>query len=182
MKKWIMMAALAGALSGCIGAGEISSVGTVAKPGAIFPDVVGINLDGDRISLPAGFKGRRNLIAIGFEREHQADIDTWIDVADQLAVKHQGFRFYEVPTIYEVNAAYRFWINNGMRLGIPAAEARTRTVTVYVDRAAFNKSLAISDTKEIHVLLVDADSRILWRTAGPASAAKLAALDQALSG
>lgn len=182
MKKWIMAAAMAGILSGCIGAGEISTVGPVSEPGAVFPDVVGINLEGDRIPLPEGFEGRRNLIAIGFEREHQTDIDTWIGAADQLAARHRGLRFYEVPTIYEANAVYRFWINNGMRRGIPAPEARARTVTVYVDRAKFNESLGIPDTEGIQVLLADANGRILWRTAGPASAAKLAALERALSG
>ena len=182
MKKWIMMAVLAVALAGCIGAGEISTVGPVSKPGAEFPDVVGINLEGERIPLPDGFEGRRNLIAIGFERAHQAAIDTWIDAADRLAARHPGLRFYEVPTIYETNAVYRFWINNGMRRGIPSREARARTVTVYVDRVKFNKSLGIPDTDEIQVLLADADGRILWRTAGPASAAKLAELERALSG
>ena len=179
MTKWMALAAAA-ALTGCIGAGDISDVGPVSKPGEEFPKVAGINLEGEQIVLPAGFKGARNLVAIGFVEEHQVDIDTWIAVADALAEKNPDFRFYEVPAIYEVNAAYRLWINNGMRRGIPAPAARARTVTIYVDRAKFTNALAIPDTDSIHVLLLNSEGRVLWRAAGPATEDKRADLQRAL--
>ena len=182
MKTWFALAVAATLLSACIGAGENSDVGAVATPGTAFPQVVGINLEGEDVALPAGFEGTRNLVAIGFEREHQTDIDTWIAVADELMPLREGLRFYEVPTIYELGAASRLWINNGMRQGIPASEARARTITVYLDRDAFNEALAISGVEDIHVLLLDEAGKVIWRAAGPVTADARVSLERALSG
>ncbi len=159
-------------LAGCIGAGRVSEVGSVSSPGAAFPSVAGINLEGEEIQLPQGFAGRLNLVAVAFEREQQADVDTWIGASERLG-DEADLRFYEVPTIYEAGAAFRLWVNNGMRAGIPAPEARARTITVYLDREAFLKTLAIPDVTSIHVFLLDDAGRVLWRTAGAATPDKL---------
>ena len=182
MKTWFVMAVAAIGLSACIGAGENSDVGSVAEPGTTFPQVVGINLEGEEVALPAGFEGQRNLVAIGFEREHQVDIDTWIAVADDLMADNETLRFYEVPTIYELGAASRLWINNGMRQGIPAPEARARTITVYLDREAFRAALAIPDVDDIQILLLNEAGKVLWRTEGPVTLEAKADLERALSG
>ncbi len=166
-------------LTACIGAGRVSDVGPVAAPGTTFPSVAGINLEGEEILLPDGFAGRLNLVAVAFEREQQADVDTWIGASETLA-SERDLRFYEVPTIYEAGAAFRLWVNNGMRAGIPGPEARARTITVYLDREAFLETLAIPDMTSIHVFLLDDAGRVLWRTAGVATADKLDELQRKL--
>ena len=173
----------AAGLTACIGAGPVSEV----APGAEgrVPAVVGTNLFGDEIAIPAAFAGRRNLIAMGYVREHQDDIDTWIAVADALAPQYPDFRFYEVPVIYEGSALFRWWLNNGMRMGIPDPKARERTITVYLDRDRFNAALDIEDMTDIRLVLLDGDGRILWRmtgpvAAGPAGEAQIASLEALL--
>ncbi len=168
-------------LAGCIPAGVNSPVVATSSAGVTFPEVVGIDLEGEQLSLPAGFAGRRNLVAIAFEREQQAVVDTWIRAAEPLLARDPGLRLYEVPTIYEGSALFRLWVNNGMRAGITDQVARRRTVTVYVDRDRFIAALSIPDTRDVHLLLLDADGQIAWRTTGPADPDKLAALSQALA-
>jgi hypothetical protein len=167
-------------LTGCIPAGINSPVQSSGATGVAFPDVVGIDLEGDQVSLPGGFAGRRNLVAVAFERDQQAVVDTWITAVEPLLARDRDLRLYEVPTIYESSALFRLWINNGMRAGIPDPAARRRTVTVYLDRKRFTAALAIPDTRDVHLLLLEADGRIVWRTTGPADDEKLAALADAL--
>ncbi|MDE0828380.1 MAG: hypothetical protein OSB03_04200 [Vicinamibacterales bacterium] len=61
-------------LTGCIPAGINSPVQSSGATGVAFPDVVGIDLEGEQVSLPGGFAGRRNLVAVAFERDQQAGV------------------------------------------------------------------------------------------------------------
>ena len=167
-------------LTGCIPAGINSPVQSSGAMGVAFPDVVGIDLEGEQVSLPGGFAGRRNLVAVAFERDQQAVVDTWITAVEPLLARDRDLRLYEAPTIYESSALFRLWVNNGMRAGIPDPAARRRTVAVYLDRERFTAALAIPDTRDVHLLLLEADGRIAWRTTGPADDEKLAALADAL--
>jgi hypothetical protein len=168
------------AAAGCIPAGPNSEVGDSGTPGLAFPDVVGINLHGEEIALPAGFEGRLNLVAVAFERSHQADVDTWIAAAKGLLAQHDGLRFYEVPTIHQTNPVLRAWVNNGMRAGIRDDPARTRTITIYVERQRFIDALAIPDMNDIDMFLIDGAGKILWHARGALEPETLASLERVL--
>jgi hypothetical protein len=60
----------------------------------------------------------------------------------------------------------RMFLNEGMRAGIPNQKSRQRTVTLYLDRAIFRRATGIPDERQVHILLVDRDGRILWRESG----------------
>lgn len=165
-------------LSGCIGAGKVSDVGDGS--GEKFPPLTGIDLMGYERQIPDSFAGRYNLVAVAFEQEQQADVDTWIAVADTLKSVHPDLRFYEVPLIYEIGVTGRFWINNGMRSGIPSDEARERTITVYTDREDFFKKTGMQ-AGEISVLLLDDKGAVLWRHDGPATQEAATALKEVLA-
>lgn len=166
--------------SGCISAGSNSPVVSGGTSDLTFPDVVGIDLEGQARALPATLEGQHNLVAIAFERDQQRLVDTWIVEADRLVERYGSLRFYEIPTISESNALFRLWVNNGMRSGIADPAARQRTVTLYVDRDQFTRALDIPDVSDIHVLLLDDAGRVLWRAAGAADHEKLAALSRVL--
>ena len=163
-------------LTGCIPSGTNSAIVSAGQPGLVFPQVVGINLDGDSVTVPDDLEGELNLVAVAFERNQQVLVDTWIAEADRLSERYPGLRFYEVPTIYQAQPLFRLWVNNGMRSGITDSTARRRTVTVYVDREQFIHELAIPDLSDIHVLLLDDSGRVLWRAAGPADDESIASL------
>ncbi len=166
---------------GCIPAGKNSSVTVTGPAGSVFPQVSGINLAGEEVRLPDGFEGEANVVVLAFEREQQQLVDTWVGPVDGLRGRLPDLELYEVPTIYRANPAFRLWVNNGMRSGIPDPVARERTITVYVDRERFMEVLAIPDMSDIHVLLLDAKGTIQWRATGPSDEHKLASLRDALS-
>jgi len=92
-----------------------------------------------------------------------------------------GFQYYELPTIDRLNPLFRWFIDNGMRRGIPDSSARSRTITLYLDKPSFRKALSLPDEKRIYAILVDRSGRVLWRTEGDFDEAKAASLQRALA-
>lgn len=176
MKQILMMIGVCVMLSGCIGAGDNSPLKAQSK--GTFPQMTGIDLQGNEQSLPQAFRGKYNIVAIGFEREHQTPINTWMPAIDELT-KDENITFYEVPVIYEMTAAGRFWVNNGMRSGIESEQARNHTITVYTDRDRF-LSLMDMEMDANYTLLLDASGKILWRAKGRATDALIEELRAAV--
>jgi hypothetical protein len=137
-----------------------------ARSAAHFPAVKASNLEKRELSLPADFEGERNLLLVAFEREQQRDVDTWIREMKRFEESDPGFRYYELPTIQRPNSLVRWFIDSGMRRGIPDRKARERTITLYLDRKPFCDALRIADQKIIHALLVDRAGDVLWRSEG----------------
>lgn len=152
--------------SSCIGAGMNSDIEVVAD--GYFPKLTGIDLMGEQRSLPCTFDGKINIVVVGFEREHQVPINTWIPIAEKLMKEDSSIRFYEVPLIYELSAPYRAWVNNGMRAGIPDDIARERTITVYTDREKFTAFMNMKQD-DIYLLLLDDNGKVLAKIKGPAT-------------
>lgn len=163
MKKNTLFLFILLTISGCIGSGKISTVQNNGEN--YFPKLVGIDLMGEDREIPQSFIGEYNIVVVAFEREHQKAVNTWINAVDPILEKYKNIAFYEVPLIYEINAPYRFWINNGMRAGIPDLEARLRTITVYTDRDKFTSTMNMK-TDHIYVLLLNKKGGILWQAQG----------------
>ncbi|MGE5532539.1 MAG: hypothetical protein ACM3VW_10540 [Bacteroidota bacterium] len=145
-----------------------------------FPAVSGSNLNREELEFPRDFRGALNLLFVPFLQSQQTIVNTWIPFADQLESSLPELAYYELPTINELPALSRTFINEGMRAGIPNAKARARTVTLYIDTAKFMGALGIPSKEEVHVLLVDRGGEILWRTTGSFDEAKGSALAGAI--
>jgi hypothetical protein len=91
-----------------------------------------------------------------------------------------GLRYYELPTIQHRNILARTFINEGMRAGIPDPAPRERTITLYLDKAAFREALQLPHEDDILVLLVDRRGRVLWRTEGPYTQERGESLEEAV--
>lgn len=174
MKSSLIIAFTAFFLTSCIGAGDISDIKNNGE--SHFPSMVGIDLMGEDKKIPESFKGKYNIVAVAFKHEHQADVNSWITVADNMLAKNSNIKFYEIPLIYEINAPYRFWVNNGMRSGIPDLKARLRTITVYTDREEFLDIMNMK-TDDIYILLLDNKGKIIWQTKGPSDTRKIKELE-----
>jgi hypothetical protein len=132
-----------------------------------FPVLKSETLEKQAVQLPQDFQGERNLLFIAFERGQQKDIDTWLAQMKRYADLDKGFCYYEIPTIESMNRLMRWFINTGMRSGIPDKKARERTITLYIDKEPFKKSLQIPDEKKIYAMVVDRSGNVLWRATGP---------------
>ena len=152
----------------------------VGSDDAQFPRVSGFNLNRQEFEFPRDFRGDLNLLFVPFLQFQQAIINAWIPFADKLESAFPELACYELPTINELPALSRTFINEGMRAGIPNARARERTITLYIDMARFMRALGIPTKNEVHVLLVDRQSGILWRTTGSIDSAKGSELAKAI--
>ena len=132
----------------------------------LFPVVSGFNLNREEKEFPRDFIGDLNLVIVAFQQNQQLTVNTWIPTARQLEKDYPGFVYYELPTIYEMPAISRTFINEGMRAGIPDPVARERTVTLYIDKASFRSALEIPDENDIYLFLVNREGSILWRSTG----------------
>lgn len=147
-----------------------------------FPKIQSYNLEGRKYQLPEDFEGEVNLLLIAFHRWQQQEVDTWVPFARQLLRENPSFRYYEIPTINRSIPLFRMWLDNAMRLGIPDRQAREATITLYLDKLAFRKSLAIPNETNIQALLVNRAGEILWRSKGQFSEDKGQSLRQVIEG
>ncbi len=143
---------------------------------AVFPAVATESLAGKKYALPQDFEGDRNLVLIAFERDQQKNVDTWLHQIKQFEQLDSGLRVYELPTISRLDPFRRWFINTGMRRGIPDQSARARTLTLYLDKSSFKTSLKIDGEKTIYALLVNRAGQVLWRAEGDYDDSKAASL------
>ena len=170
---------LAMATSHATGADSTREESMGAQQGT-FPKLKASNLQKKTLSLPGDFDGERNLVLIAFQRKQQENVDTWLREMKRFK-SSPGFHYYELPTISKLNPIARWFINRGMRSGIPDPEARARTITLYLDKAEFKKALNLPDENQIYAILVDRTGRVHWRAEGDFDEAKAASLQQALN-
>ncbi len=160
---------------------NVNSEGVMESPEGTFPKLTAANLERETLSLPEDFGGDRNLLLIAFQREQQRNVDTWLREMKRFEWL-PNFRYYELPTIDRLNAIARWFIDRGMRRGIPDREARARTITLYLDKLAFRMALNLPDEKRVYALLVDRSGRVLWRAEGDFDEAKAVSLLNVLRG
>lgn len=151
-------------------------LGTLVLPGAYagdmdenarFPEVEGKSLAGSHLKLPGDFDGDPTLVLVAFQRHQQSDIDTWIPLSVALTEEYPDLRSYEVPVIPRGYRLVSWFIDGGMRAGIPDPAIRSSTITVYTDKSRFLAALDLGGDDVIQILLIATDGTIRWRAAGP---------------
>jgi hypothetical protein len=132
-----------------------------------FPTVNGSNLQRAKLTLPQDFEGDYNLLFIAFQQWQQEEVNSWIPLAESCETQFPGLVYYELPTIRALKPFSRFFINEGMRAGIPNPKSRERTITLYLDKDDFRTALGLEDEEHIFALLIDHQGEELWRARGP---------------
>jgi hypothetical protein len=82
-----------------------------------------------------------------------------------------------LPISPRANGLYKWWLNASLRGSMTPSQPRRYTVPLYVDKAKFLRSLQVSSEQEVVLLLTDKSGRVVWRTAGPVTDNKKAALN-----
>lgn len=132
-----------------------------------FPNVKGSNLLRQQLTLPKDFQGKLNLVFIAFEQWQQNEVDSWIPLAEELEAQVSGLVYYELPTIQSRNNVYQWFINEGMRAGIPNPKTREHTITLYLNKITFRKALGFPDEDHIYILVIDGHGNVLFQLRGP---------------
>jgi hypothetical protein len=115
-------------------------------------------------------EGDLALMLIAFKQFQQAQVDTWIPIAQELSKQFPSLVYYELPTISRLPGLARSFIDGGMRAGILDQTARDVTITLYLDKSAFRQALDIPSEETVTVLLINKEGNLLWRKQGPATA------------
>lgn len=146
----------------------------------VFPTVSARNLQGLDVVLPDAFEGRRNVVIVAFQRQHQSLVDSWIPWLEEQSAADPDLRFYELPTIARMWAPVRRFIDGGMASAIRVPAILQRTLTIYGDVARITTPLEITDRSTVAVLLVDDSAAVLWSAGGGFDQAIAADLGRAL--
>lgn len=135
-----------------------------------FPSISGKALDGTVVTAPASFKGQPTVLLIGYLQKAQFDIDRWILGLLQADVK---VRIVELPTIAGMMPEMvQGFIDNGMRRGIPK-EDWASVITIYEDAHKIIEVIGNENPQNAHVVLLDAEGRIIWSADRGYSAAQI---------
>jgi hypothetical protein len=132
----------------------------------IFPNVSGKNLEFENFNIPYDLEGDLNLMIIPFKQWHQNLVNQWSFFLNTVESEFLNFRYYEIPTLSYGYKLMRFMIDGGMRAGIPDKGVRKRTITLYLNKNEFRKSLEIPSEKTIYLFLINKKGDILWRSEG----------------
>lgn len=154
---------------------------TMATPAALgqLPTIDAQNLNERAVRLPQDLPAEKTLVLIAFERQQQANLDTWIA---GMQLNRSPMPWIETPVIDPKNAFVRGFIDSGMRRGITDTVARERTVTLYTDRAAFSKAMGLRDPfKNVYLAVVERSGRVLLLVEGDYSAEKAKVVMQAMA-
>lgn len=156
----------AGGISDTIVINEVNNNGKQIGEKMIFPTVHGSNLLRQKRTLPRDFQGEVNIVFVPFQQWQQSEVNSWVPWIMEMEAKHPGVVYYELPTIENRNIVFQTFINEGMRAGIPNPLTRERTITLYLNKADFQKSLDMPDEEHIYVLLIDNEGNVINRLRG----------------
>lgn len=145
-----------------------------------FPEVTGRSLAGRTVTLPRDLQRKLNLLLVPFRERHQRHVNVWMNEAATLESLYLDLATYEVPLLPRYPRLFQRYIDAAMRNGIPDANARSRTITVYTDRGRFLRSAGLADPDQMWSALVDRDGAIRWSHVGPYTAPSAAALREVL--
>lgn len=151
-----------------------------AKP-AVFPNITTYNLAKAKLNLPSDFAAQLDLLLISFQPEQQTQIETWMPVAQALQHTNFDLRWYRMPVSASENFVFRWWDNSSMRSDETDPETYPWIVPLYVNVNSFRRSLQIPTTRQIAILLVDKQGRVLWRAEGPVTPEGRASLRAAVA-
>jgi hypothetical protein len=160
---------------------SVGGVFVASGSGTQFPSVTGSNLQGDEVTFPRTLSAKKHdFLVVAFEQKQQDLVDTWLPELAKLSAARKDFAYYELPTLAKMNRLLRWTIYRGMRSGIKDPGARSRTVTLYIDKEPFKRQLGIKTEKDIFVFLLNAKGSVKWQAQGALTDAKLKTLKDSL--
>jgi hypothetical protein len=151
-----------------------------AKP-AVFPALTAYNLAKTKLNLPADFAGQLDLLLISFQPEQQTQIQTWLSTAQGLQHTNFNLHWYRLPISTRENIVFRWWDDSSMRSDESDPEIWPWIIPLYIDKDGFRHSLHIPSDKQVAVLLINKQGKVLWRADGPLTPEKRTALQAAVA-
>jgi hypothetical protein len=139
-----------------------SSLSVAVARDTTMPPMKAADLNGRALDLPRDMSGDPSVWVVAFDRVHQSQVDRLFGLLDTAKPTMPGLVYWEVPVIENPGAIGRWFIDNGMRSGIPKKDVRARVVTLYVpDRALWLKQVGVAGPEQAYAVLVGREGQIL---------------------
>ena len=146
-------------------AGALFAVIAVLAVGDMLPTLRGRDLTGHGVRLPDATRGKVTLVSMGFSYESRFPVEAWTNRFRADFAADRRVNFYEVPMIGGMGKLARGFIDGGMRKSTPQ-ELQDNVITVYDDVSAWKKRMNHPGGDVAHVLLLDAQGRVVARHVG----------------
>jgi hypothetical protein len=134
-----------------------------------FPQVSGSSLAGEHFEFPRSFGADMTLAIVAFWDWQQPMVDTWIEAASQLERQSPSFEYFEMPVLQRSMREVHQFIDNGMRVGTRDRVTREKTVTLYVEKREFLRSIGLPTDDEIYAILAGPSGLIMRIWSGSAT-------------
>ncbi len=132
-----------------------------------FPQIRGLNLNGEPRILPDDFGGQLNLVVIAFTEDQLLEAQAWLPQAQALAKQRPNFVYYSLSVLPDIDPTARLFVLAGLTLLIPDEALRDVSFLAYLeDMDAFLGALNIANREAIVALLLDENDEIVWRADG----------------
>jgi hypothetical protein len=146
-------------------AGALFAVIAVLAIGDLLPTLRGRDLTGHGVRLPDATRGKVTLVSMGFSYESRFPVEAWTNRFRADFGADRRVNYYEVPMIGGMGKLARGFIDGGMRKSTPK-ELQDNVVTVYDDVSEWKKRMGDPGGDVAHVLLLDAQGRVVERHTG----------------
>ena len=140
--------------------------------GMQFPELRGKTLSGKEMVFPGSVGGLVIFLVIAFERNAQAQVDSWVEPFAKAFGGAKECAFFEVPMLAGGWKLFAGYIDGGMRSGIPA-HRHDHVITYYGKLGLYTGALRMKDRSLCHCFLLDRKGIIRWTGKGFADAESL---------
>lgn len=144
-----------------------------------LPAIEATTLAGGAVELPARMPAERTVLLLGFRQVHQKGFDQWRPLLASRA-EHERVDWLELPFV-DVGAVLGRIIGAAMDRQLDDPVTRAHFAPVWASADPVREALAVSDDKELAVVVCDRTGRVLWIGLGEPDDAAVAGLDAALA-
>jgi hypothetical protein len=133
-----------------------------AQPARRLPAIEAYDLAGELRRFPSGLPTELTLVIAAFDRAQQSIADRLFDQIAKTGAAQHGIATVETPVIQDPGRVTRFFIDNGMKGGIPNPQKRKLVVTLYVQNLdAWLAETGLNTKSSVHLMAVTRSGRIV---------------------
>lgn len=162
---------------------------TNAQKGQKFPDVNGTLLNDKAMSMPIK-NGKETIVAIAFHRGAEDELKKWLNPLYYTFVKKADKKEnkFDMAEVYDVNFIFIPMISGFKKLAEDFKAGTQKEFWPYIldtektDVKGMQKLLGLKDSKIPYFFVLDKDGKIVDVQSGEFSEAKVAAMEEAVSG
>ena len=161
-----------------------------AQTGSAFPNFPTKKLSGQTFVLPDSVKGKYSIIGIAFSKKAEESLLTWYQPAYQTFIQKKKTMF--ASEVYNVNTYFLAVITGANKISgedivkkikeNTQKELQPYVLTYIGEFASYKKTLNITESDEPYFFVLDEKGVIVHITKGAYTAAKLAEIEEAVSG